>query len=441
MNIKEAEKLSGVSVRNIRFYEQKGLIKPARNAENDYREYCDEDIRLLKLIRALRMVDMPLEQIKQVLDGDISLQDAVTQQRKIIKDKIKKLETAAYFCEEIAKPEQDFEEVLRRMDEPENRKILSKRWNFDYADWARKTLLPLGAGLLPLIAGAILYIPMLFAGLLVPAYLISFALLVLGVWGYLGYRLYSQNRWKKNLILFFVFPLAALLLQFVEQIPVIVRNIYTLYFLHAVFLGNELELWPNQQNIAYILGFWVNAACFFLGFLIRASVEKKRAAGREPAVARWFSERPKVTLALICVLVIALLIPPAFFVDIGPADGNWDPDHMYGRYAYTDNCLAATEDSVVWFETSEEFAELARFDEWERKYTWFGSGKEVLTIDKDDIKRYANLEFYNGDYVKVNTRGFLGPVVTQYFSVPEGVIEALTEYVKDNTIKDGSAWG
>ena len=54
MNIKEAEKATGVSVRNIRFYEQKGLLAPARNQENDYRDYSDADIQRLQLIRAVR---------------------------------------------------------------------------------------------------------------------------------------------------------------------------------------------------------------------------------------------------------------------------------------------------------------------------------------------------------------------------------------------------
>ncbi|MBM6695155.1 MerR family transcriptional regulator, partial [Pseudoflavonifractor capillosus] len=34
MNIKEAEKLTGISKRNIRFYEQKGMLHPARNQDN-----------------------------------------------------------------------------------------------------------------------------------------------------------------------------------------------------------------------------------------------------------------------------------------------------------------------------------------------------------------------------------------------------------------------
>ena len=37
MNIKQTADASGVSARNIRYYEQAGLLTPARNPENDYR--------------------------------------------------------------------------------------------------------------------------------------------------------------------------------------------------------------------------------------------------------------------------------------------------------------------------------------------------------------------------------------------------------------------
>lgn len=60
MNIKQASDASGVPSRNIRYYEQEGLLCPSRNPENDYRIYTDRDVHTLKLIRALRMLDMPL---------------------------------------------------------------------------------------------------------------------------------------------------------------------------------------------------------------------------------------------------------------------------------------------------------------------------------------------------------------------------------------------
>ena len=73
MNAKQAEAATGISRRNLRFYEQQGLITPERNPENDYRDYSSQDIEALKLIRTLRMLDVPLEDIKQCLQGTVSL--------------------------------------------------------------------------------------------------------------------------------------------------------------------------------------------------------------------------------------------------------------------------------------------------------------------------------------------------------------------------------
>ena len=70
MNIKQASEQSGVSAPNIRFYEKEGLLTPARRQGNDYRVYTAGDIRTLKLIRMLRMLDVPLPTIKAVLRGE-----------------------------------------------------------------------------------------------------------------------------------------------------------------------------------------------------------------------------------------------------------------------------------------------------------------------------------------------------------------------------------
>ena len=48
MGIREAEEATGISRQNIRFYEKQGLLHPARNKRNSYREYSDEDILRLK---------------------------------------------------------------------------------------------------------------------------------------------------------------------------------------------------------------------------------------------------------------------------------------------------------------------------------------------------------------------------------------------------------
>ena len=49
MNINQVEKMTGVSKRNIRFYEKQGLLSPNRE-ENNYRDYSEQDVNTLKKI-------------------------------------------------------------------------------------------------------------------------------------------------------------------------------------------------------------------------------------------------------------------------------------------------------------------------------------------------------------------------------------------------------
>lgn len=141
MNIKQAEQLSGVSRRNIRYYEQEGLISPTRNRENDYREYSQEDIEVLKKIRILRMVDMPLDQIREVLQGTKTLTDAAKIQKDRLEEKARELETAIRFCEEFTSvgdvASLDTDAVLHRMEQPENQASLFIQWVDDYKRFAK----------------------------------------------------------------------------------------------------------------------------------------------------------------------------------------------------------------------------------------------------------------------------------------------------------------
>ena len=73
VTIKEAEMQTGITKQNIRYYEKIGLLQPSREQENKYRNYREEDIRRLKLIFLFRKLDMPLEEIRQLLEGTIEL--------------------------------------------------------------------------------------------------------------------------------------------------------------------------------------------------------------------------------------------------------------------------------------------------------------------------------------------------------------------------------
>ena len=75
MRIKEVEQRTGLTAKAIRLYESKGLLKPARETENDYRDYTEEDVARLKTIAILRKLDLSVAEIKEWTDGQSSLSD------------------------------------------------------------------------------------------------------------------------------------------------------------------------------------------------------------------------------------------------------------------------------------------------------------------------------------------------------------------------------
>ena len=97
MNIREIESQLGIPRANIRYYEKEGLLHPARSG-NNYRVYTDEDVETLKKIRLLRQLDMPIETIRAVQSGDVSLHDAVSRQLALLESSAARLERAQAVC-------------------------------------------------------------------------------------------------------------------------------------------------------------------------------------------------------------------------------------------------------------------------------------------------------------------------------------------------------
>ena len=74
MNIKITSEKTGLTKRAIKYYESQGLIISSIHYENNYREYSGEDIIKLNLIGALRVLDIPIVEIKKVIDGNKNMQ-------------------------------------------------------------------------------------------------------------------------------------------------------------------------------------------------------------------------------------------------------------------------------------------------------------------------------------------------------------------------------
>ena len=68
MKINDASRATGVSRDMIRFYEKQGLVCPAR-LSNGYRDYSDEDLYLLTVIRYLSNLGVPLRVISAAFES------------------------------------------------------------------------------------------------------------------------------------------------------------------------------------------------------------------------------------------------------------------------------------------------------------------------------------------------------------------------------------
>lgn len=66
--VNELAQLSGVSGRTLRYYDSIDLLKPARIAHNGYRIYGQKQVDRLQQILFYRALEVPLEEIKQMLD-------------------------------------------------------------------------------------------------------------------------------------------------------------------------------------------------------------------------------------------------------------------------------------------------------------------------------------------------------------------------------------
>lgn len=76
MKIKQVEELVGITSKNIRFYEEQGLLSPER-ADNGYREYRQSDVDVLKKIKLMRKLGISVEDIHKVLEHHSPLADCL----------------------------------------------------------------------------------------------------------------------------------------------------------------------------------------------------------------------------------------------------------------------------------------------------------------------------------------------------------------------------
>ena len=87
MKTHEVEQKLGITKQALIYYEKEGLIKPSRD-QNNYRHYTQNDLELLQLILLLRSFDLPIDEIKILLSGELSLRKALeTRQNYLLNER------------------------------------------------------------------------------------------------------------------------------------------------------------------------------------------------------------------------------------------------------------------------------------------------------------------------------------------------------------------
>ena len=100
MKIKQVEELVGITRKNIRFYEDQGLLNVER-AENGYREYHQADVIRLQEIKLFRKMDISIEEMKLLFEKKKSLQICLEQHLKELEHRKEGLLKMQDMCERL----------------------------------------------------------------------------------------------------------------------------------------------------------------------------------------------------------------------------------------------------------------------------------------------------------------------------------------------------
>jgi len=111
VKINEVEAQVGITKKNIRFYEDQGLLKPHRNSQNGYREYGPREVEQLKQIKLLRKLGVPIEEIRQMQSGTHTVGDGMRRHLISLERERRNLEHSMELCRTLKDREQQLDDL------------------------------------------------------------------------------------------------------------------------------------------------------------------------------------------------------------------------------------------------------------------------------------------------------------------------------------------
>ena len=112
MQIKEVQEKLKISSYTLRYYEKMGLIQPYRD-ENGYRNYSEEDIHKIERIMFLRDINVPIEDIKDILNNKVTFQDVLESHIQKVNTEIESLQYIKNMCEDLKETKFDLNMYFR----------------------------------------------------------------------------------------------------------------------------------------------------------------------------------------------------------------------------------------------------------------------------------------------------------------------------------------
>lgn len=112
-SVGEAAKAVHTTSETLRHYDRIGLVRPSKKDEwTNYRYYTEQDIVRLNTVRALQIMDLPLQEIKRVLEYS-SLKKIVDFLVQAEKKADEKIATLQYSKSKIQLAKADYEKKLQ----------------------------------------------------------------------------------------------------------------------------------------------------------------------------------------------------------------------------------------------------------------------------------------------------------------------------------------
>ena len=107
MKINQVAELVDITKKNIRFYEEQGLVDPERDPENGYRDYSMKDVRQLEQVKLMRQLGVSCENIRKMKTKELSIEDCMNSRLRELDEDSRNIEHVRAICSMLADSSDD----------------------------------------------------------------------------------------------------------------------------------------------------------------------------------------------------------------------------------------------------------------------------------------------------------------------------------------------